>query len=343
MNNLNCELYNQPFSHIYIEKEALHHPKTEQILSHFKHSTIIQIDHYKDVFNRAGQSFITQKQSQNLILAIKKQSFLYKGAPVCQDFGYDNFYYTSNIMNCIYDCEYCYLQGMYPSGNIVCFVNLEDFFHEVTQLLENMPLYICISYDTDLLALESITGFVREWIAFAHKHPNLTVELRTKSCNYKSIADITPTNNFILAWTLSPNDIIQQYEHHTPDYAARINSINHAIQDGWTVRLCFDPLLHVKNEIHLYQTWIKQVFQDIKPACIKDVSVGIFRISKEYLKVMRKHRPHSVITQYPYCNDNGVCHYANHISNQLVEEVTRTVAQYIDQTKIFIWKDSDKE
>ena len=54
-------------------------------------------------------------------------------------------------MNCIFDCEYCYLKGMYPSANIVVFVNLEDIFAEVAQKLENHSLYLCVSHDTDLL------------------------------------------------------------------------------------------------------------------------------------------------------------------------------------------------
>lgn len=39
------------------------------------------------------------------------------------------------MMNCIFDCEYCYLKGMYPSGNLVVFVNLEDIFAELESLL----------------------------------------------------------------------------------------------------------------------------------------------------------------------------------------------------------------
>mgnify|MGYP006990184316 CR=1 FL=1 len=41
-------------------------------------------------------------------------------------------------------------------------VNLEEIFAEVEQRLQMHPLYLCISYDTDLLALESITGYIQE-------------------------------------------------------------------------------------------------------------------------------------------------------------------------------------
>ena len=68
--------------------------------------------------------------------------------------------------DCIYDCEYCYLKGMYPSANIVIFVNIEDIFEELHRMLSEHPVYLCVSYDTDLLAFEAMTGYVREWEHF---------------------------------------------------------------------------------------------------------------------------------------------------------------------------------
>ena len=66
----------------------------------------------------------------------------------------------------MYDCEYCYLKGMYPSGNLVIFVNLEDIFAETKRRLAGRPMYLCVSYDTDLAAVEPITGYVSEWVKF---------------------------------------------------------------------------------------------------------------------------------------------------------------------------------
>lgn len=161
MKSLRNDYYNPFFSHIYVEKAVRNHPRTKRILQNFPRASVILIDHYKDVFCRKGQNFILQQCSQNLILAAKQGNLIYPGAPVCQSFGNENFYYTSCVMNCVYDCEYCYLKGMYPSGNMVVFVNLEDIFREVRKLLEERAVYLCISYDTDLLAMEPITGYVR--------------------------------------------------------------------------------------------------------------------------------------------------------------------------------------
>ena len=199
----------KPFSHIYVEDDAFNYPLSKEILGRLKDSHIIRIKHYKDIFNRAGQDFLLQKQSRSLILSVNRNEKIYPGARVCQSFGNDNFYYTSNIMNCVFDCEYCYLQGMYPSGNIVIFVNYDDYFTEIEKILAKHDMYICISYDTDLLAMENLTGFVGKWIRFTLSHPSLKIEIRTKSAFDTSC--FPKCDRVIFAWTLSPEYIIERF------------------------------------------------------------------------------------------------------------------------------------
>lgn len=146
------------FNNIYVEEQAYEYPHTQKILDKLKSSNVITINHYKDVFCRPRQNVNLQKQLQNLILAVKQDDYVYKGAKVCQDFGFDNFHYCSCVMNCICNCEYCYLKGMYPSGHLVVFVNLNDYFN----YLQDKNLYICASYDTDLFPLEPLLGYVKK-------------------------------------------------------------------------------------------------------------------------------------------------------------------------------------
>ena len=115
----NMNFYQPFFATVYAEKEVWNDYWQEQF-----RTTPIFINHYKDIFNRSHQNFAAQKKAPALILAKKTGTLIYKGAPVCQSFGNEHFYYTSCMMNCIYHCDYCYLQGMYPSGHVVVFVNL---------------------------------------------------------------------------------------------------------------------------------------------------------------------------------------------------------------------------
>ena len=38
------------------------------------------------------------------------------------------------MYNCLFDCKYCFLQGMYSSANYVIFVNYEDYYDEIKKI-----------------------------------------------------------------------------------------------------------------------------------------------------------------------------------------------------------------
>lgn len=338
MKNLKEDYFNPFFSHIYVEKSVRNYAYTQNILAKFPSAEIIEIGHYKDVFCRSRQNYPLQHCSQKLILAAKKGTMLYKGAPVCQSFGSQYFYYTSCVMNCIYNCEYCYLKGMYPSANIVVFVNLEEVFAEAEQILKIHPLYLCVSYDTDLLALESITGYVQEWCVFAARHKNLKIEIRTKCANPSFASHVIPVPQVIYAFTLSPQQIIETFEHNTPSLTKRLSCVAELIKKGHSVRLCFDPMLYVPNWKQYYSEMLDQVFYSINMGEIVDVSVGTFRISQDYLKNIRKQVPESAVIWFPFQRKNGYCHYPEGLIEQMECFLTKKLEEKISREKIFRWR-----
>lgn len=327
------------FSHIYVEEDVLELERTKQVLDYFKHSSMIVIKDYRDVFNRKKQCHAIQKECQNLILAKKKKDFLYPASPVCQSFDNEHFYYSTSMMNCIYDCEYCFLKGMYPSGNIVVFMNLEDFFEEVRKVLLKHPVYLCVSYDTDMLALEPIFHYGKLWSEFSKTYDDLSIEIRTKGTFSKEWKKIAISQNVILAFTLSPDYVAQKYEHGTPNLSQRIAMIQQAIQIGYPVRICFDPIVVFPNYERSYQSMIQQVTKEVDLDQVKDISVGSFRISKNYLSNMRKQYPNSSVLQYPYVCEQGFYHLPNEILNQVESIVMDELTKIVSKDKIYRWEE----
>lgn len=322
------------FSHIYTEERAAVYPVAQHVLSRFPEAIRVMIRHYKDVFNRPHQNFRCQKASTKLILAVKQEPFLYPGSEVCEDFGHPNFYYTSPVLNCIYDCDYCYLQGLYPSANIVIFVNIEDFFKAVDRQLENGPLYLCPSYDTDLLALEGIVPYASRWIEFAATRQGLCIELRTRSANYSAIAHLKPAEQVILAWSLSPGEVARRYERLAPPLKARLTAINAALQDGWQVRLCFEPLLKVYNWQQVYGEFLDEVFSILPAEKIFDANIGVFRMSKEQFKRISRMRSDTDVFAFPtVCRDGGVVTYEDERS--LRDFFYQQLKKYLPEEKIY--------
>lgn len=323
-----------PFSHIYVEKDAYSYSFTQNILEKFKEASIITIQKYQDLFFRSNQDFRMEKESQKLILAVKRGNFIYSGPAVCQNFGHRHFYYTSCLINCLYDCEYCFLQGMASSANLLAFVNIEDFFDEAAQNLEDNS-YLTLSYDSDILAFENIVPYTHSWMKFAIEHPHIEFEVRTKSANTEAIADIIPPPNGILAWTLSPENVIQRYEKKTPNLQSRISAIKRAIKEGWKVRLCFDPVIRIPDWQNIYKSLIEEVFSNISATKIQDVSIGSFRMNEEYFKKLLKVNPKSGLLYHPYEIRDGIVRCSSDWEKEMSECLSFSLQRHIEKDKIF--------
>ena len=286
------------FSHIYIESKAQGFNLTKKCIRNFPKAKIIEISDYKSIFNRPRQDFQTQKQSMKLILAIKKPPYIYKGTDILQDGGYKNFYYNTPMLNCLYNCSYCFLQGMYSSANIVVFVNEIDMQDAVKNEIvkrvhKEQPLMLSISYNTDLMAFENILPITKNWIQFAKLNLDLNLEIRTKSGLYHSIKYIESSDQIVLAWTLSPDKVVRKYELNTPPLSKRISAIKLALKDGWKVRLCFDPILYYNNWENDYLELFNKVKSSLNLDQVLDITVGTFRMSNDYFNRIRKSKPNS--------------------------------------------------
>ena len=236
-------------------------------------------------------------------------------------------------MNCLFDCEYCYLKGMYPSSNIVVFVNFEDYEKDVSGLLEEGSLYVCASYDTDLIALDGLTGLAGRWIGLAENNKDLLVELRTKAAP-PSLKNVP---NVIYAFTVSPDEIARRYEKNVPSADDRLRAAARALDAGCNVRLCFDPMILTDNWQEIYVDLVDHAADVIDLSRLTDVSVGCFRISKEYLSSMRKKCLDSEIAWYPYVIRNGVAQYEEDTDRQMQEFMCRRLGRYIAEERIFTW------
>ena len=327
------------FSHIYIESKAQGFNLTKKCIRNFPKAKIIEISDYKSIFNRPRQDFQTQKQSMKLILAIKKPPYIYKGTDILQDGGYKNFYYNTPMLNCLYNCSYCFLQGMYSSANIVVFVNEIDMQDAVKNEIvkrvhKEQPLMLSISYNTDLMAFENILPITKNWIQFAKLNLDLNLEIRTKSGLYHSIKDIESSDQIVLAWTLSPDKVVRKYELNTPPLSKRISAIKLALNDGGKVRLCFDPILYYNNWENDYLELFNKVKSSLNLDQVLDITVGTFRMSNDYFNRIRKSKPNSGLFYQNYKNENGIVSIDSKKKNSIFKLVSDNFSNYLPQNKI---------
>ena len=296
---------------IYVEQDVIDHPRTKEILGRFKRSEVIICHHYGELFNRKAQNFRAQKENSALIIADKKKQYVLP-APDEYGIGGDKNYYFSHMLNCIYDCRYCFLQGMYRSAHYVLFVNYESFADDIVKTANEYPAessFFYSGYDCDSLALEPVTNFVDFILPVFEKLPSATLELRTKSTQIRGLLDRPAINNCVVAFSLSPDNIVEHLEAKTPSLSKRIEAMKKLQAKGWQIGLRFDPLIYHTGYQANYAQMLKEVAQSLDASLIHSISLGAFRMPEKFFRNMIKLYPKERLFAGSLAENDGMVSY----------------------------------
>jgi spore photoproduct lyase len=325
---------------LYIEREILDHPRVDSIQRRFPDAAVVTCERYGEVFNPKGQNFRLQKQQPALILARKHDNFVLD-APLSYNIGGKRNYYFSHMLNCIYDCRYCFLQGMYRSANYVLFVNYEDFDTAIAQTAtkEDEPAWFFSGYDCDSLALEPVTGFMEHTLPLFEKLDNAYLELRTKSTQIRGLFEREPLQNCVVAFSLSPAVLAEALEHRAPPLEKRLDALEKLQQAGWPVGLRFDPIIYSDDYRQLYEEFFEQVFARIDPERLHSVSLGAFRMPQGFYRNMVKLYPQEKLFAGPLTEAQPMVAYEAELEQTMLAFCREKLLQLMPEEKLFICHD----
>lgn len=273
---------------IYIEDEIADHSRTLAMIARFPRATVVPCERYTEVFNPRSQNFRIQKQKPALILA-KKHGNRVHPTPPGYGIGAERNFYFSHMLNCLYDCRYCFLQGMFSSANYVFFVNFEEFEESIDDAIADAKQVgetACFfsGYDCDSLAMEKLTGFADAFLPFFAKRPQALLELRTKSINVASLLNRPEAlPNVVVAFSVSPPRVAESVEHGAPPVARRIDALAKLAERGWPIGLRIDPLIAAPDFEEGYRKLIASIFDRVSAESIHSVTVGPMRFPQAML------------------------------------------------------------
>ncbi len=321
---------------IYIEEAVFEHPKVAAILARFPNARHIQIERYTDVFNAPSQNFRVQKANPALILA-RKHGKLVLPTPPGYHIGGEHNYYFSHMLNCVYDCRYCFLQGMYRSANYVVFVNYDEFFDEIknTSNAHDTPSWYFSGYDCDSLAFEPMTGFIEQCIDAFEQMPKANLEIRTKSTQIRSLLTRPAIDNCVVAYSLTPAAIVKAEEHKTASLEKRVKALKSLQDHGWRVGLRFDPLLKADNFKAHYNELFDTVFSSLDISKVHSVSLGPFRLPKPFFKKMIRLYPESKLLAQDMGMRDGMLSYVAETESSLLRHCETELSKHISTQQYF--------
>ncbi len=325
------------FDRIYIEEAVRDLPMTRKLIERFPKAEQIACERYGEVFNPKRQNFRAQKRNPALILAEKKGN---RVLPTPPDYGLgaDHHFYFSHMLNCLYDCRYCFLQGMYQSANYLLFVNFDDFIEDIRSEIDAHPGERCFffsGYDCDSLAMDSVTGFVDRFLPLFSDLPTASLELRTKSVNTASLLKREPIENVVTAFSLNPEPVAEALEHKAPSVDARLAAINKLASAGWKIGLRFDPLIYFKDAVDVYQDFIDRVFNTVPMDAVHSVTLGAFRSPKTIFKKMESLYPEEPLFMGNLQLQGGMISYAGAIEDELIGTISDRILGFVNRDRFF--------
>ncbi len=326
---------------LYIEESVSEHFRTQEIVARYPAAQKIYIEKYSEVFNPHAQNFRLQKQNPALILAAKQNKKVLS-TPTQYETGGGANYYFSHMLNCLYDCRYCFLQGMYRSANYLLFVNYEDFVEDIkkhAQIHKNddKPAWFFSGYDCDSLAFEPVTKFADFFLPEFELLPNCVLELRTKSTQIRSLVDRNVVPNVVVAYSLSPQEVASAIEIGAPSTEKRLDALVKLQQHGWRIGIRFDPIIwHQDYQIH-YKTLVEQVFSQLDPSKIDSITLGGFRLPKGYYKTMRSLYPEHGLFSAGLTEQQAMVSYQPEIEQEVFNSVSEFIRTFVDESKLFVY------
>lgn len=309
---------------IYLEKKIQDSPLVHKILKKVQGAEVLEIDHYKNIFDKTVGK---QPLVPAIILAQQEHP---KVIPVPEHYGYPGkSYFFKTSLNCIFDCEYCYLKGNFKTSYPVIFVNYEEIqevikakIAEERSLGYQGPLTFYASNYSDVQGLDTLSAFNQHFFPFFEQFEGVLMETRTKSAHIETILSANGGNvpqHTEIAFSLNPEPLIQRYEKGTAPLRARIQAITTLLQKGYHVGLRFLPLLPVEEFETIYRSFLQELGKQIPMEQIHSLFIASLIYNQGDLKRMQKKNPASELRDFLEPSENGLVKIPDPIFQRFVE------------------------
>ena len=301
---------------IFVEESARRYPLTDAILAYFRPAKIpltYLSDGEQPVLEGLTTAEKIARSKKYLALRTRKGAFV---KPFCS--GYrrqaSSEYYIAHAENCPCDCHYCYLQTYFESFIPTLFVNAEEMFHEIEEVLKRLrgASYFHAGHTADSFLLHEATGLPAKLVELFERHEDASLELRTKRAHI-SLPPISENKNIIVSWTILPQKHIEMFETNTPALPDRLRAAADCASRGYKIGIRMDPIiLYGAWQTH-YNDTLYELRKALDESLIESFVLGAFRYYGRMKEVIRARFPASelLLGEFVPCADGKYKYFKN--------------------------------
>jgi len=322
---------------IFIEKAAQDSSLTHRFKKSFPKADVTEIKSLKDYLkkNRTFKIEDYNKRRDTVFITDENYDF-FKKCPCTKKAVRCGYHIFNLSFGCLFECTYCYLQEYTNTPGIILPTNLDRFFNEFASY-KKPGMRIGTGEFSDSLMLDNITEYSLPIVDFFKKHPEVKFEFKTKSTNIKNLLKINHAGNIVIAWSLNPQQIIDENEFFTPPLKERLHSAKLSVDAGYKTSIHFDPVIYFKGWEKEYEKVIDSLFCIIKPKDIAWISIGTFRFNPKVKPIIEKRFPgNKILDEELIPGFDNKLRYPHSIRYKIYESMIKMLSTHSKKLPIYL-------
>ena len=200
------------------------------------------------------------------------------------------------VQQCAFACAYCSIQSFYSQNEVRVLSDLKQ--HLENMVLEEDTWHIGTGQSSDSLLLGDDYGTLTALKAFAQMHPEVVIELKTKSARTDWI-DMDLPRNIVSTWSLNAATPARKEEHLAASPEARILAARKCAEAGHLVGFHIHPMVFFKGWEDEYRRLVMALCDNIDAKNVVMVGIGTLTFTKQNLRSLRESGRPTRVTQMP--------------------------------------------
>lgn len=231
-------------------------------------------------------------------------------------------YTLDAVRGCPFGCSYCTIQTFYGET-----AELEADLPKKLAAIELDPerrYHIGTGQSSDSLVWGNRGDHLEALFGFAAEHPNVLLELKTKSDNVQYLLEAQVPENVICSWSLSTDTLIRNEEHYTASLQRRLGAARSVADAGIRVAFHFHPMVQYLGWRGDYTQVSRQLVDRFSVPEVGFLSMGSVTLIKPVVQEIRRRGGDTKILQMELVPDvHGKLTYPDDIKLELFRHLYR--------------------
>jgi len=220
------------------------------------------------------------------------------------------------VKQCGFACSYCSIQSFYDANRIYFYSDLKKRLAAI----DIDPQRIChigTGQSSDSLMFGNHQHLLDDLCSFAAAHPNVILEMKSKSANIAYFRSHEAPKNMLFTWSLNPRTVIDNEEHLTASLDDRMNAAREMADTGYLVGFHFHPIIRFEGWKEEYASIFSEIQKRFSPDETVMISFGTLTFIKPVMKQLRSSGLKSRVLRIPLDDAAGKFSYPFEIKKDM--------------------------